>query len=95
MSEQALLEAGKKRNPFVAKVNEQSLAKATQYRAKQQQAMLAARNNESLEFAALEEEDFMDKDNNLGDMDGIDSAMDLLGDGENAQDDIAAKMEVE
>lgn len=95
MSEQALLEAGKKRNPFVAKVNEQSLAKATQYRAKQQQAMLAARNNESLEFAALEEEDFMDQDNNLGDMDGIDSAMDLLGDGENAQDDIAAKMEVE
>lgn len=57
--------------------------------------MLAARNNESLEFAALEEEDFMDQDNNLGDMDGMDSAMDLLGDGDNAQDDIAAKMEVE
>ena len=34
MAEHGLKEAQKKRNPFVAKVNEQSLAKATQYRAK-------------------------------------------------------------
>ncbi len=31
-AESNLREAQKKRNPFVAKVNEQSLAKATQYR---------------------------------------------------------------
>lgn len=33
-SEGALLEAQRKRNPFVAKVNEQSLAKATAFRQK-------------------------------------------------------------
>ena len=34
VSEDALKDAQRKRNPFVAKVNEQSLAKATNYRQK-------------------------------------------------------------
>lgn len=90
-----LKEAQKKRNPFVAKVNEQSLAKATQFRAKQN-ARHAATNNASLEFAALEEEELMNDENDMGgEMDVMDSALDLLGEAENAQDDIAAKMDLE
>lgn len=90
-----LREAQKKRNPFVAKVNEQSLAKATQFRAKQQARNAATNHATSLEFAALEEE-MMDDENDMGgEMDVMDSALDLLGEAENAQDDIAAKMDLE
>jgi len=90
MAEQTLVEAQKKRNPFVAKVNEQSLAKATAYRHKQQ---AKAQAMGSLEFTALQDDDML----NAHDFDAMDmggSAMDLLGMDE-GMDEIEAKMGLE
>jgi len=53
-AEASLREAQKKRNPFVAKVNEQSLAKATQFRQRQtDKQRMANMQTTSLEFEAL------------------------------------------
>jgi len=85
VAERALREADRKRNPFVAKVNEQSLAKATLYRQKQQ-ARLAAANMQSLEFAALEDEEIDAHGyDGLDDMGG--SGMGLMGE-HDPRDDI-------
>lgn len=90
LAEQTLVEAQKKRNPFVAKVNEQSLAKATAYRHKQQ---AKAQAMGSLEFTALQDDDML----NAHDFDAMDmggSAMDLLGMDE-GMDEIDAKLGLE
>ena len=53
--EQKLKEAEKKRQPFNAKINEQSLAKATLHRQKQE-ALTKTNRNESLEYLARHEQ---------------------------------------
>ena len=93
-----LREATRKRNPFVAKVNEQSLAKATQFRQrKAEEARRIAMENTSLEFIALQEEEIEHAEHDdLGEMDVTgNSALDMLGEADNAVDDIEAKMEQE
>ena len=90
-AESALKEADKKRNPFVAKVNEQSLAKATLFRQKQEQRKRAGQT-ESLEFMALQDE--MDDDGEIGGME-INSGLDMLGEAENAQHHIKDKLDLE
>ena len=84
-------------NPFVAKVNEQSLAKATMFREKQEaRARRAAMGNSSLEFVALQEQEIEDEGGMDGDMDDLgNSALDMLGEAEQAVDDIEAKMDLE
>ena len=99
-AEANLREAQKKSNPFVAKVNEQSLAKATAYRQKQaQKQRLAAIGTSSLEFAALQQEEDMEGEEQQdfgGEMDVTgNSALDMLGEAEQAVDDIEAKMDLE
>ena len=50
----------------------------------------------SLEFAALEDEAIEEANEDFGEMDVTgNSALDMLGEAENAVDDIEAKMEVE
>lgn len=49
----------------------------------------------SLEFMALEEEIEDLGGDEFGDMDGMDSALDMLGEADQAADDIAAKMDLE
>ena len=49
---------------------------------------------DSLQFMALQEEEIED-DEEFGDMDGMDSALDMLGEADHAADDIAAKMDLE
>ena len=86
----------KKLNPFVAKVNEQSLAKATVFRQKQARAEhLRNMQTNSLDFAGLEDEAMDDVGGDFGEMDVHDSALDMLGEAEHAQDDIEAKMDLE
>lgn len=95
--EAALKEKERKRQPFNAKINEQSLAKATLFRQKQEATMRANRQNlESLEYLAAEEIAEEEEDGaDLGlDQEGQ-SALDMLGEAENAQDDIAAKLDAE
>ena len=55
--EEKLKEKEKKRQPFNAKINEQSLAKATMYRQKQQETLMKANRDhiESLEYVAMQE----------------------------------------
>ena len=89
-----LKEAQRKMNPFVAKVNEQSLAKATAYRQKQN-ARAAAANTSALEFEALVEEEFDEAADGAGQMDVNGSGLDMLGEDDNAKDDIEAKMDLE
>ena len=87
-----LKEKEKKRQPFNAKINEQSLAKATIYRQKQQQTMMRGRDNiESLEYVAMQDQ--MDEEEALGLDENENSALDMLGEAENLQDNIAAKLE--
>ena len=52
-----LKEKEKKRQPFNAKINEQSLAKATMYRQKQEETFMKANRDhiESLEYVAMQE----------------------------------------
>lgn len=53
-------------------------------------------NPDSLEFAALDEEDIMDGEGELGGMEESgNSALDILGQADEAIDDIQAKMELE
>ena len=90
-------EKERKRQPFNAKINEQSLAKATLFRQKQEATMRANHQNlESLEYLAAEEIAEEEEDGaDLGlDQEGQ-SALDMLGEAENAQDDIAAKLDAE
>lgn len=100
-AEANLKEAQKKSNPFVAKVNEQSLAKATAFRQKQaQKQRLAAIGTSSLEFAALQQEEEMEGEEHQQDFGGEmdvtgNSALDMLGEAEQAVDDIEAKMDLE
>ena len=51
--------------------------------------------NSSLEFVALQEEEIEENDPDLGEMDVADSALDMLGEAEQAVDDIEAKMDME
>jgi len=55
--------------------------------------MHAAGTN-SLEFAALQDEAIEEANEDFGEMD-VNSALDMLGEAENAVDDIEAKMEIE
>ena len=90
--EMKLKEKEKKRQPFNAKINEQSLAKATMYRQKQQETMMKANRDhiESLEYVAMQEQ--MDEED-LGLDENDNSGLDMLGEAENLQDNIAAKLE--
>ena len=90
--EMKLREKEKKRQPFNAKINEQSLAKATMYRQKQQETMMKANRDhiESLEYVAMQEQ--MDEED-LGLYENDNSGLDMLGEAENLQDNIAAKLE--
>ena len=90
--EMKLKEKEKKRQPFNAKINEQSLAKATMYRQKQQETMMKANRDhiESLEYVAMQEQ--MDEED-LGLYENDNSGLDMLGEAENLQDNIAAKLE--
>ena len=95
MAEHNLREAQKKMNPFVAKVNEQSLAKATAFRQKQAaKNQRATMQTNSLEFMALQEEELEEGGDFGGEME-VNSALDMLGEAENAVNDIEAKMDLE
>ena len=90
-----LREKERKRQPFVAKINEQSLAKATIHKQKQQQMAARRDNMNSLEYAALNEH-LMEEEEDQGDDFGLQqtgqSALDMLGEAEKSLDDIQAKM---
>lgn len=95
VQEQALKEAQRKRQPFNAKVNEHSLAKATAYRQKLQAQKRANTGMESLEFEALAEEEFEEGAEGLGGMDVGESGLDMLGDDNGAVDDLEQHIEQE
>ena len=93
-----LKEKEKKRQPFVAKINEQSLDKAKMYTLKQKELAQRRGNMNSLEYEALndqlldENEDGVDE---MGFNQNGESGLDILGEAENSMDDIQAKMENE